>query len=82
MLWLYTRKVGKSPGYFAKGARKIRSRKAGHLEPFTCVNLLMARGRSFFIVTQAETIDAFLKLREDLLRGGLCRLYYRACWTD
>jgi DNA repair protein RecO (recombination protein O) len=69
MLWLYTRKVGKVQA-IAKGARKIRSRKAGHLEPFTRVNLLMARGRSFLIITQAETIDAYLNLREDLLRVG------------
>ena len=69
MLWLYTRKIGKVQA-IAKGVRKIKSRKAGHLEPFTCVNLLMARGRSFLIVTQAETIDAFLRLREDLLRVG------------
>jgi DNA repair protein RecO (recombination protein O) len=69
MLWLYTRKIGKVQA-IAKGIRKIKSRKAGHLEPFTRVNLLMARGRSFLIVTQAETIDAFLNLREDLLRVG------------
>ncbi len=69
LLWLYTRKVGKVQA-IAKGARKIRSRKAGHLEPFTCVNLLMARGRSFLIITQAETLDPFLNLREDLLRVG------------
>jgi DNA repair protein RecO (recombination protein O) len=69
MLWLYTRKLGKVQA-IAKGARKIKSRKAGHLEPFTRVNLLMARGRSFLIVTQAETIDAFLNLREDLLHVG------------
>jgi DNA repair protein RecO (recombination protein O) len=69
MLWLYTRKIGKVQA-IAKGIRKIKSRKAGHLEPFTRVNLLMARGRTFLIVTQAETIDAFLNLREDLLLIG------------
>lgn len=69
MIWLYTRKIGKVQA-IAKGIRKIKSRKAGHLEPFTHVNLLMARGRSFLIVTQAETIDPFLNLREDLLRVG------------
>ena len=52
----------------AKGVRKLRSRKAGHLEPFTRVTLLLARGRDLPVVTQAETVDAYLPLREDLTR--------------
>jgi hypothetical protein len=54
----------------AKGARKIKSRKAGHLEPFTHVTLQLAAGRDLPIITQAETIDAYLPLRDDLLRTG------------
>ena len=69
MLWLYTRKLGKVQA-IAKGVRKMRSRKAGHLEPFTCSDLMFARGRSFLIVTQAETLAPFLDLREDLLKVG------------
>ncbi|MBK5107832.1 MAG: DNA repair protein RecO [Anaerolineales bacterium] len=69
MLWLYTRKLGKVQA-IAKGVRKMRSRKAGHLEPFTCSNLMFARGRTFLIVTQAETVAPFLDLREDLLKVG------------
>jgi DNA repair protein RecO (recombination protein O) len=69
MLWLFTRDLGKVRA-IAKGVRKMRSRKAGHLEPFTRVNLLLARGRDLLIVTQAETIDPYLPLREDLVRIG------------
>ena len=69
LLWLYTRQRGKVRA-LAKGVRKIRSRKAGHLEPFTCVRLQLARGRNFLIITQAETIDAYLSVREDLTRLG------------
>jgi DNA repair protein RecO (recombination protein O) len=69
LLWLFTRELGKVRA-IAKGARKMRSRKAGHLEPFTRVSLLLARGRDLLIVTQAETIDPFLPLREDLVRIG------------
>jgi len=69
LLTLYTRELGKVRG-IAKGARKVLSRKAGHLEPFTRVNMLLARGRSFYIVTQAETVDAHLALREDLIAIG------------
>ncbi len=69
ILWLYTPKMGKVRA-LAKGIRKIRSRKAGHLEPFTRVNLMLARGRDFLIVTQAETLEAFSNLREDLIHIG------------
>lgn len=69
LLSLFTREMGKVRA-IAKGARKMRSRKAGHLEPFTRVNLLLARGRELLIVTQAETVEAYLPLREDLLRIG------------
>jgi DNA repair protein RecO (recombination protein O) len=64
---LFTREAGKLRAV-AKGARKMRSRKAGHLEPFTHVKLMMARGRDFWIVTQAETIDAYMPIRDDLVR--------------
>jgi len=69
LLGLFTRELGKVRAV-AKGARKPRSRKAGHLEPFTQVSLLLARGRDTLIVTQAEAIDAHLALREDLVRVG------------
>ena len=69
LLSLYTREAGKLRAV-AKGARKLRSRKAGHLEPFTRVALMLARGHDLWIVTQAETLDAYLPLREDLVRTG------------
>jgi DNA repair protein RecO (recombination protein O) len=69
MLTLYTRQMGKVRA-IAKGVRKVRSRKSGHLEPFTRVNLQLARGRDLFIVTQAEAVDTYLGLRDNLVRLG------------
>ena len=69
LVTLYTREQGKLRA-IAKGARKITSRKAGHLEPFTQVKLQLSRGRDLFIVTQADTIDAYLPLRESLVLTG------------
>ena len=69
MLTLYTRQMGKVRA-IAKGVRKVRSRKSGHLEPFTRVNLQLARGRDLFIVTQAEAVDTYLGLRDNLVRVG------------
>ncbi|MBN1440033.1 MAG: DNA repair protein RecO [Anaerolineales bacterium] len=54
----------------AVGVRKPASRKAGHLELFHRAKLFLARGRDFDIVTQAETIDAYAALREDLVRSA------------
>jgi DNA repair protein RecO (recombination protein O) len=69
LLTLYTRELGKVRA-IAKGARKMTSRKAGHIEPFTHVRLQLAKGRDLFIVTQAETIDSYQPLREDLTKTG------------
>ena len=67
ILRLFTYEKGKISA-IAKGVRKIRSRKAGHLEPFTRANLFLAKGRNLDIITQAETVDPYMGLREDLER--------------
>lgn len=65
LLTLYTREQGMLRAV-AKGVRKMTSRKAGHLQPFTHVTLQLAKGRDLLIVTQVETINAFLSLHDDL----------------
>lgn len=67
ILGLYTRERGKLR-VVAKGARRIKSRKAGHLEPFTRVTLQLARGRDLPIVTQADTVEAYLTIGDDLVK--------------
>lgn len=69
LLVLYTREQGKLRAV-AKGLRKIQSRKAGHLEPFTRVTIMLAKGHDLWIVTQVEAIDLFQPLREDLQKMG------------
>jgi len=69
LLTLYTPDRGKMRA-IAKGIRKPTSRKGGHLELFTHSQLLLAKGRNLDIITQAETIEPFLPLREDLLRSS------------
>jgi DNA repair protein RecO (recombination protein O) len=69
ILSLYTRQFGKTRA-LVKGARKVTSRKAGHLEPFTHVKLQLAKGRDLLIVSQADTVDAYLPLGEDLVLMG------------
>ena len=69
LLTLFTPGLGKVR-VVAKGIRKPRSRKAGHLELFTCSRFLLAKGRDLDVITQAETVEAYRPLREDLLRGA------------
>jgi len=75
IITLYTRQEGKIRA-LAKGARKLLSRKAGHLEPFTRIHLQLARSRDLPIITQVETQEAYLPLQQNLLRltGGLYAL--------
>ena len=58
----------------AKGVRRAASRKAGHIEPFTYTDLLVAKGANLDLVTQAETIAAHRHVREDLWLSSLA--YY------
>ncbi|MDI7275067.1 MAG: DNA repair protein RecO [Anaerolineae bacterium] len=53
----------------AKGVRKVPSRKAGHVEPFMRSQFLLARGRDLDIVTQAEAVEVYQGLREELERA-------------
>ena len=85
LLTLYTREQGMVRA-LAKGARKITSRKAGHLQPFTYITVQLARGRDLLIVTQAETINAFLPLHDDLTKTGyaayVVELLYRFSYEE
>jgi DNA repair protein RecO (recombination protein O) len=50
----------------AKGVRKTRSRLGGGLQPFSDVQLVLAIGRTFDVVTQVAIEDPHLGLRDDL----------------
>ncbi|MGI8985109.1 MAG: DNA repair protein RecO [Acidimicrobiales bacterium] len=51
-----------------KGVRKTKSRFGARLEPMVHVSLLFYEGRELDIVTQAESIEHFRPVREDLSR--------------
>jgi DNA repair protein RecO (recombination protein O) len=65
ILTLFTPAYGKVRA-IAKGARRTTSRLAGHLEPFTRTQLLLATGRDLDIVTQAEARERLDALRDDV----------------
>jgi len=64
----------------AKGVRKTKSKKAGHIELFTHAALQVATGRNLDILTQAETVQAYRALREDL--DKISHAYYVAELVD
>jgi DNA repair protein RecO (recombination protein O) len=64
---LLTRDHGKVRAV-AKGVRKTKSRFGGRLEPLSHVSLLLYQGRELDIVSQAESLDHFRELHDDLGR--------------
>jgi DNA repair protein RecO (recombination protein O) len=69
LISLYTRELGKVRTV-AKGVRKPRSRKAGHLEPFTRASFQLAKGRDLYILTQVEALDPHINIKNDLVLLG------------
>lgn len=50
----------------AKGVRRITSRRAGNVELLNRVQIFLHPGKNFFILTEAESMDTYQKLKEDL----------------
>ena len=69
VITVFTPGMGKRT-FMARGVRKPASRKAGHLEPFTHTALMLAKGKTWDIITAAETVTSFRILREDLDRAA------------
>lgn len=62
---IFSRRNGKVKA-FARGVRKSKSRKAGHLQPISLIWLMLAKGKTFWVVTQADTIDPYASIKNDL----------------
>jgi len=69
LLTLFTPARGKIRA-IAKGARKPSAKVSGHVELFARSDCLIYRGRNLNILTQAELIEPYLGLREDLGLGA------------
>lgn len=73
LLTLYTEKAGKLTA-IVKGVKKPKSKLRGGVQVFSHTNVELFLGKTLATVTQAETINTFASLREDLLRMG-CGAY-------
>ncbi|MFA6073902.1 MAG: DNA repair protein RecO [Candidatus Woesearchaeota archaeon] len=70
----------------AKGIRKIKSKKRGHLEIFSKVKFSAAKGHGMDIVTEVETLNDFAKVRTNLNKISLayyfCEVIYKITHED
>ena len=55
----------------AAGVRKITSRRAGHIEPLNHSVLTLYQGNAFPVLTEAETLNNFSIIKQDLKSVGL-----------
>lgn len=76
---VFSREVGKVRAV-ARGVRRGTSRSAGHLEPFTLSDVMFAVGRELDVVSQADTLESFRAIREDLVLAT--HAYYLAELVD
>lgn len=68
LLTLFTREYGKIKA-LSKGSRKPSSRQTGHVELFGRSAFLIAEAKTFDIITQAESVEMYRGLRENLVRS-------------
>lgn len=62
ILVIYSKDKGKL-SLIAKGVRKVGSRKRGHLEIFNKIKFQASNGKGIGIITEAETVDDYKKIR-------------------
>jgi len=67
ILTLYTPRRGKIKAV-AKGVRRPKSKLGGHVELLTYSQMSLSQSKSLDIITQSQTIESFLPLRDDLWR--------------
>ena len=79
LITLYSKDRGKIRAV-AKGARRPVSKLVGHLEPLIRVQLSLSVGRNLDIITQAQVLNSFNPLKEDL--AGITKGLYIAELID
>ncbi len=66
ILTVFTLQKGKI-SVLAKGVRRITSRRAGNIELLNRVLLFLYQAKSFLILTEAQSLQTFQKIKEDLI---------------
>lgn len=69
IITIFTKEYGKIRS-LAKGVRKIKSRRAPHLELFNQVEIYIHHGQTFDLITEAATIENYSGLKKELKLSG------------
>ena len=64
----------------AKGVKKITSKNASHLEPFSHVLITKEQGKELAYVTKVQSAEYFSSLRKNF--KGMQMAAYASAWTD
>ena len=67
LITIFTKTKGKLT-LRAPGIRKINSKKAPHLEIFSCIKLFAVKGSTFDIITDASTLEVYSSLKSELAK--------------
>ena len=67
ILSIYTKKMGKI-SVMAKGANRPKSALIANTQPFSYNEYQFSQGRNFFYINQADIIDSFYDIRENMER--------------
>lgn len=82
ILTIYTKDHGKI-AVKAAGVRRITSRRSSHIELLNHSTLTLYKGTGFPVLTEAQTINTFSNVKEDLVKIGfayhICELIDGLC---
>jgi len=70
MVSIYTQDRG-LVNVMARGSRKINSKLAGNLEPFTLAEFMIVNGKRYDTVASSEVIDIYKNIKGDLVKTKL-----------
>ncbi|PLX27504.1 DNA repair protein RecO [Candidatus Parcubacteria bacterium] len=54
----------------ARGAKKPKSKLAGHIEPLNMLKMMVVKGKNYQYLTSAVSLDSFVNIKEDLDKLG------------
>lgn len=74
IITIFTKKYGKL-SLLAKGVRKPKSKKRGHIEIFSHIKFSGEKTKGMDIVTEVETINSYSFLRKNLRKASLAYFF-------
>ena len=77
ILTVYSKHYGKL-GLLAKGVRKVKSRKRGHLEIFSHIKFSAVRGKDMDFLSEAELLNPLHNIRNDLKKVTVAYFFMEA----